>query len=46
MKPVDRRSGYWNRERETMSPNARERYQTTWLAALSRARAKEFSLHR
>jgi phenylacetate-CoA ligase len=34
MKPVDRRSGYWNRERETMSPNARERYQTTWLAAL------------
>jgi phenylacetate-CoA ligase len=34
MKPVDRRSGYWNRQRETMSPGARERYQTTWLAAL------------
>jgi phenylacetate-CoA ligase len=34
MKPVDRRSGYWNRERETMSPGARERYQATWLAAL------------
>ena len=34
MKPVDRRSGYWNRDRETMSPGARERYQTAWLAAL------------
>ena len=34
MKPVDRRAGYWNRERETMSPGARERYQATWLAAL------------
>ena len=34
MKPVDRRAGYWNRERETMSPGARERYQATWLTAL------------
>jgi len=34
VKPVDRRVGYWNRERETMSTGARERYQAAWLAAL------------
>jgi len=34
MKPADRRAGYWNRERETMSAGARERYQAGWLAAL------------
>jgi len=34
MKPTDRRAGYWNRERETMSSGARERYQAGWLAAL------------
>ena len=34
MKPPDRRAGYWNRERETMSAGARERYQAEWLAAL------------
>src|SRR6266850_3179224 len=34
MKPPDRRAGYWNRERETMSAGARERYQAGWLAAL------------
>jgi len=34
MKPPDRRAGYWNRERETMSSGARERYQAGWLAAL------------
>jgi len=34
MKPVDRRAGYWNREREAMSAGARERYQSEWLAAL------------
>ena len=34
MKPADRRAGYWNRERETMSPGARERYQASWLTAL------------
>src|SRR2546428_1904824 len=34
MKPIDRRAGYWNRERETMSAGARERYQAAWLAAL------------
>jgi phenylacetate-CoA ligase len=34
MKNVDRRSGYWNREKETMSPGARERYQSRWLARL------------
>src|SRR2546425_4175813 len=26
MKPIDRRAGYWNRERETMSAGAREGY--------------------
>jgi phenylacetate-CoA ligase len=31
---VDRRRGYWNRERETMSAGARERYQAGWLADL------------
>ena len=30
----DRRAGYWNRERETMSAGARDRYQTRWLTAL------------
>src|SRR5438876_10060710 len=34
MKSIDRRAGYWNRERETMSAGARERYQAAWLAAL------------
>jgi phenylacetate-CoA ligase len=34
MAAPDRRAGYWNRERETMSPGARERYQTDWLTAL------------
>src|SRR5881409_417460 len=34
MKPADRRAGYWNRDRETMSAGARERYQAAWLAAL------------
>ena len=34
MKGADRRVGYWNRERETMSPGARERYQSSWLTAL------------
>jgi len=34
MKAPDRRAGYWNRERETMSAGARERYQTGWLASL------------
>src|SRR5438309_1824837 len=34
MKPADRRAGYWNRERETMSAGARERYQAGWLGAL------------
>jgi len=34
MKAPDRRAGYWNRERETMSAGARERYQAGWLAAL------------
>ena len=31
---VDRRRGYWNREKETLSPGARERYQSTWLRQL------------
>jgi phenylacetate-CoA ligase len=31
---VDRRAGYWNREKETMSPAARQRYQARWLARL------------
>ena len=30
----DRRAGYWNRERETMSSGAREGYQTRWLSEL------------
>jgi phenylacetate-CoA ligase len=30
----DRRAGYWNRERETMSAGAREGYQTRWLSEL------------
>jgi phenylacetate-CoA ligase len=34
MTPADRRTGFWNRERETMSAGARERYQADWLAAL------------
>jgi phenylacetate-CoA ligase len=34
MKPAERRAGYWNRERETMSAGARERYQSAWLTAL------------
>jgi phenylacetate-CoA ligase len=31
---VDRRSGYWDRDKETMSAPARERYQARWLAEL------------
>ncbi|HEV8641282.1 MAG TPA: AMP-binding protein [Methylomirabilota bacterium] len=34
MNKVDRRAGYWNREKETMSPAARQRYQARWLARL------------
>ncbi|MBI2217480.1 MAG: phenylacetate--CoA ligase family protein [Candidatus Rokubacteria bacterium] len=34
MKTVDRRAGYWNREKETLSPAAREAYQDAWLARL------------
>ncbi len=30
----NRRAGYWNRERETMSAGAREGYQTKWLTEL------------
>jgi phenylacetate-CoA ligase len=30
----DRKSGYWNRERETATPAARERYQGEWLRRL------------
>lgn len=30
----NRRAGYWNRERETMSAGAREGYQTRWLSRL------------
>jgi phenylacetate-CoA ligase len=36
MKTLDRRTGYWDRAKETMSPGARERYQSTWLARLIR----------
>ena len=31
---IDRRHGYWNREKETMPPAARERYQARWLTSL------------
>jgi phenylacetate-CoA ligase len=31
---VDRRSGFWNKEKETMSSGARTEYQARWLAAL------------
>jgi phenylacetate-CoA ligase len=31
---VDRRHGYWDRAKETMTPAARERYQAGWLARL------------
>jgi phenylacetate-CoA ligase len=31
---ADRRRGYWNREKETMSAGARDSYQSRWLAAL------------
>ncbi|MEK7700568.1 MAG: AMP-binding protein [candidate division NC10 bacterium] len=34
MKTADRRSGYWNRDKETMSAAARERYQSRWLGRL------------
>ena len=33
-KSVDRRTGYWDREKETMSPGAREAYQNRWLERL------------
>jgi len=29
--PVDRKSGYYDEARETMSPSARRRYQAEWL---------------
>jgi len=31
---IDRRSGYWDREKETMSAGARARYQARWLKRL------------
>lgn len=34
MTTSDRRAGYWNREKETMSAAARERYQARWLGRL------------
>ena len=34
MQPSDRRAGYWNRERETMSAGARDKYQSRWLMRL------------
>ena len=34
MNKVDRRSGYWNKEKETMSTAARATYQARWLARL------------
>ena len=34
MKTLDRRSGHWNRAKETMSAGARERYQAGWLGRL------------
>lgn len=34
MRPADRRAGYWNRERETMSAGARDKYQSRWLMRL------------
>ena len=36
VKKIDRRTGYWNREKETMSAGAREAYQSHWLAELVR----------
>ena len=33
---VDRRAGYWDREKETMSEVARRRYQDAWVRALVR----------
>ncbi len=32
--PVDRKRGYWDREKETMGAAARERYQARWLGRL------------
>jgi phenylacetate-CoA ligase len=34
MAAPNRRAGYWNRERETMSAGAREDYQLRWLSRL------------
>ncbi len=34
MSSVDRRSGYWNREKETMTAAQREQYQARWVARL------------
>lgn len=34
MTPADRRAGYWDRAKETMSPAARRRYQQGWLCEL------------
>ncbi len=33
---VDRRTGYWDREKETMTAAARRRYQDGWVRALVR----------
>jgi phenylacetate-CoA ligase len=34
VRTVDRKRGYWNREKETMAAAARERYQARWLSRL------------
>ena len=34
MSPHDRRRGYWDRARETLSASGRRRYQSHWLARL------------
>jgi phenylacetate-CoA ligase len=34
MKKVDRRSGYWDKAKETLSRDARAKYQAAWLARL------------
>jgi phenylacetate-coenzyme A ligase PaaK-like adenylate-forming protein len=34
MKKIDRRRGYWDRDKETMPPAARVRYQARWLTRL------------
>jgi phenylacetate-CoA ligase len=34
MTPTERRRGYWDRDKETLSPSARRRYQGHWLSQL------------